>query len=233
MKKTLIIILITIIIGLIIWDTFIREHKILDPIITIDYQYVTDTIWKDTLYLKGDPYPIPTPLKYLIRYKIDSTAIKNLKLILSEKNLYIAGLKDTITLHESYLKQFPNNPKLIELSLIKDTMVLGLLQISGQAESKSWPIDLNRFDYRWDYVNDLTRRNTKLPPIKEKFFAEYFVGGGYDLIWRSPYISGEIEKDLQRIRLYCNADIGLLNWETSSIKIGVDYKINVKNRNNK
>ena len=225
MKKTPIIILITIIIGLIIWDTFIREHKIPDPIITIDYQYVTDTIWKDTLYLKGDPYPIPTPPKYLIRYKIDSTLIKNLKLILSEKNLYIAGLKDTITLHKSYLKQFPNNPKLIELSLIKDTIELGLLQISGQAESKQWPIDLNRFDYKWDYVNDLTRRNTKSPPIKEKFFAEYFVGGGYNLLYSSPYIDFSAEKGLQRIWLYSNIQIGLLNKETSSIKVGVKYQI--------
>lgn len=231
MKKLLIIILIISIIGLIVWDSFIRKHSIPKPITLIDYQYSTDTVWVDTLYLIGDPYPVPTPPRTIIRYEMDSVALNYLKLIISKQRIYIAGLKDTITLHENYLKQFPSHPKLIELSLIKDSIMLGLLQISGQAESKQWPIDLNRFKYRWDYINDLTRIETKLPPIEEKPFAEYFVGGGVDLLWRSPYISGKIEKDLTRIRLYCNANIGLLNHETSSIKIGVDYKFNGKDRN--
>lgn len=233
MKKSLIISLITIIAGLIIWDSFIRKYPIPDPVIIIDYQYDTDTIWRDTLYLIGDPYPVPTPPRTIIRYEMDSVALNYFKLTISKQNIYIASLLDTISIHQNYIKQFPKNPKLLELSLIKDSLSLGLLQIFGRAEKKNWPINLNRFNYRWDYVNGLSRKITKLPPAEEKSFAQYFAGGGVDLLWRSPYISGKIEKDYARIRLYGNAQIGLLNSETSSIKIGVDYKFNGKDRNHK
>ena len=229
MKKSLIIILIIIIIGLIIWDSFIRKYPIPDPI--INYEYVTDTLYKPEPYPIPEPYPVPTPPRTIIKYEVDSVTLNYFKLTISKQNIYIASLLDTIAIHQNYIKQFPKNPKLLELSLIKDSLYLGLLQISGQAKKKNWPIDLNRFSYRWDYINDLSRKITKLPPTEEKPFAQYFVGGGVDLLWHSPYISGKIEKDWARIRLYSNADIGLLNWETSSIKIGIDYKLNGKDRN--
>ena len=113
MKKLLLITLSFIILSLIFWDSFIRKHPISDSITTIDYQYITDTVWKDTLYLIGDPYPIPTPPRIITKYKTDSIAIKNLQLLISKQDVLIAGLKDTITLRESYLKQFPSHPKLI------------------------------------------------------------------------------------------------------------------------
>jgi len=226
MKRSLIIILIITIIGLIIWDHFFRKHPTFDPITIIDYQYVTDTIWEDTLYLLGDPYPVPTPPHIIIKYEVDSITLNYYKLKISNQNILIAGLLDTIAVHENYLKQFPRHPKLIELSLIKDSLLLGLLQISGQAESKNWPIDLNRFDYRWDYINDLTRRNIKTPPIEEKHFAQYFVGGGVDLLWLSPYIGFTVEKPFRRIRLYSDINIGLLNKNTSGIRLGLKYQIN-------
>ena len=229
MKKSVIITLLIIIIGLIIYNTFIRKYPILDPI--INYEYITDTLYIPKPYSVPEPYPVPTPPRIIIRYEVDSITLNYYKLKISKQNILIAGLLDTIAIHENYLKQYPSNPKFIDMFLIRDTLSLGLLQILGHVENKSWPIDLNRFDYKWDYINNLTRRDTKLPPLKEKSYVKYFGGGGVDLLWLSPYIDFTVEKELQRIRLYSNINLGLLNKNSSSIKIGIDYRFNVKDRN--
>jgi hypothetical protein len=220
-KNTLIILCISIIVGFIVWDTFFRKHPI---ITTIDYQYITDTIIDSIPYKVPEPYPVYTPPSVIRIYVGDSNEVKDLKILLNQKEILIMGLKDTIKVQQAYLKLYPNNPKLLSMDLKKDTLKLGLLPISGQIEERSWPIDLNVFNYRWNIASDLSRHTVKLPPIENPNYLEYFIGGGYDLLYWSPYLSGKIEKNWTRIRLYGNAEIGLLKKESSSIKVGVDYK---------
>lgn len=229
MKNTLLTTLFLIIAGLIIWDIFFRSKPIPEP--DISYQYITDTIWDSIPYIVPEPYPIYTPPRTVIIYEADSQALKKYELRLNDQDLLISSLNSTIHIHELYLKQYPSNPKLLAIDLKKDSMSVGLLNITGISQKNKWPIDLVRFNYRWTNDRGLSRSSTLTPPVKERFPIEYFAGGGVDLLYLSPYLSGRAEKDWARIRLYGDVQIGLLKKETSGIKVGVDYKFNGTSRN--
>lgn len=224
MNKILSIIVNIILIGLIVWIIFFRKVPVPDPIVTIDYQYITDTVYLDTLYLPGKPYPVNTPPNTIKIFLTDSAAIDSLKILLREKDILISGLEDSISIHQNYLKQFPNNPKLLAIDLKRDSMYLGLLQITGQVQEHSWPIDLNNYAYRWNYPTNLSRHEVQQPPTLKEPFANYFVGGGVDILYKSPIISGQIEKNWTSLRLYGTIDVGLLSNKASSIKAGIYYK---------
>lgn len=229
MKNIFLSILFLIIIGLVVWDIFFR--KILIPEPEISYQYITDTIWDSIPYFVPEPYPVPTPPHIVTIYKTDTNILNQYKLLLSEKNLIIAGLIDTILIQETFLKSYPSNPKLLAIDLKQDSMSVGLLNITGIPQKDKWPIDLARFNYRWTNGADLSRSPTLTPPTQERSHFEYFVGGGVDFLYLSPYVSGRIEREWTRIRLYGNIDVGLLKNETSGLKLGVDYKFNGTSRN--
>lgn len=227
-KKTLIIVLLSLIlIGLVIWDRFFRERP--SPIV-INYDYITDTIIDSIPYQVPIPYPVPTPPSTIVIHISDSLAIDSLSLIIKGKEILIARLRDTLAIQQNFLKQYPNNPKLLSMNLTRDSLVFGLLPITAQIEEYHWPIDLNRFNYSWSLPLGLHRQSTSLPPTEKKPFAKYFVGGGVNFVSSSLYLSGKMEKDWSRIRLYGETQIGLLKKETSAIRIGVDYRIYGKNR---
>jgi hypothetical protein len=223
MKKNLNTILLIAIILFIGWYVFLRKVELLKPI--IDYRYKTDTIFIDTLYVPGKPYPVHTPPKIVKIYVIDTAALDSIKLALNEKEIIISGLKESIAISVNYLKQFPSNPKLLAMDLTRDTLKLGLLSITGQVQENVWPIDLNQFNYRWNYGSDLSRHPVQSPPIKEKPFADYFIGGGVDIPHTTPYVSFRMEKNWTRIRLYGDMRVVLLNNNRGSINIGADYKL--------
>ena len=229
MKNFLIIFSISTIIGLIVWDTKFRKHP--TPPSVISYSYIPDTIYIPAPYPIPEPYPVETPPRIITYYQVDSTAIDSMSLIISELDIMVMGLLDTISIHQNYFKQYPSNPKLLTIDLKKDSMSVGLLNITGIPQKDKWPIDLARFNYRWLNDGGLSRSPTLQPPTKERSPLEYFVGGGVDFLYLSPYVSGSIEKDWARIRLYSTAEFGLLKKEANSIKLGVDYKFNGKNRN--
>jgi hypothetical protein len=223
MKKYLNTILLVLIILFIGWYVFLRKVEPIKP--TISYQYHTDTLFIDTLYVPGKPYPIPTPPKTVKIYVIDSVALDSIKLALNEKEIIISGLKDSIAISVNYLKQFPSNPKLLTMDLKRDTLILGLLPISGQIQENAWPIDLNQFNYRWNFGSDLSRHPTQSPPTGKKPFANYFVGGGVDILHTVPYLSGRIEKQWSSLRFYGDIRVVLFNNDKGSINIGADYQL--------
>ena len=228
MKNTFIIFLFTVITGLIIWDIFFRKHP--EPKPFIDYRYATDTVYLPSPYAVPEPYAVPTPPRIITYYEVDSSVIDSLNLLLSEKDILIAGLLDTIRISESYLKQYPNNPKLLAIDLQRDTMSMGTLNITGIPQEDKWPIDLSQFDYRWTFAAGLSRHPVHSPPTKERPTLEYLVGGGVDFLYLSPYMGGRVEMNWTRIRPYVDIRVGLLKIESSEIKLGVDYKLN-GNRN--
>lgn len=210
-------------IGLVVWDSFFRKYPSPPP--SIEYKYITDTIEVPVPYEVPKPYPVPTPPRIVEIYLTDSTALDSLKLVINKMDITISGLEEEIHIHQYFLKQNPYNPKLLSLNLIKDTLSLALLQISGRTERASWPIDLNRFNYRWTFDAGFSRQEVRLPPTKERFNANYFVGGGIDIFETSPYLSGSAEITRNKFRAYSRIDLGLLKGKTTSFRLGLDYNI--------
>ena len=228
MRNILILILTLILIGLVVWDTFVRPVP--DPVVVIDYQYETDTVYLDTFYIPGKPYPLPIPPSTITIYEIDSLALDSLSILIQGKNVVIARLQDSIRVHQNYLKQFPQNPKLLAIDLKRDSLSIALLKISGLTQEYRWPINLNQFNYRWDFNNQLSRHPTQPAPIEEKPFAQYFVGAGVDVLYRSPFLSGTIEKEFARVRLYGRTSFGLLDKKANTMQIGIDYRFKWEKR---
>lgn len=222
-KNIYILLLLLTIGGLLTWYFFFRKDPVPEQVIS--YQYVTDTVYVDKPYEVPVPYSVPTPPRTITVYKVDTAAVENLKLILHQRELRIAGLLDTISLHQNYLKQYPSNPKLVGLSLSRDTLNLGLLQISGQIEERSWPIDLNAWAYNWNFNSDLSRHATQPPPIKKPELFQLFVGGGADLLAPSPYGSLRAEFHIKKFRIYSDANLLFKIPEASNVRIGLEYRI--------
>jgi len=225
-KELLELIIVTLILGLVVWYVFIKK-----PVPTIEYVYTTDTIYLRHSYKVPEPYPVFTPPIRITNYVIDSSAIENYKILLQNQDIIIAGLEDSIRIHESYLKQFPTNPKLLSLDIKKDTFRMDLLEITGYPGDWLFPIDLNYFSYRWDVLNGFTRKKVKptlLPPTSGTPFANYYVGGGVDLWHMMPQITGRAEKQLASIRLYLDMRVGLLDINSSNLTIGAEYQIHGK-----
>ena len=207
-------------IGIIVYLYLFRE-----PLIkTIPlHHYHTDTL------RIPDPYPVPVPYfdsvppRILKIYEKDSLAIDSLKLLLSEKDIIIQGLYSQITISQDFLKQFPKNPKLLELNISSDSLSISTLQISGIPYKYDYPIYLSDFNYKWA-LDGLTKTKTNNKEVKQKLF-QYFVDGGFSFFHKSPYVGFTIEKDWARVTLYADVKGILLKTNGFDTNIGVKYNI--------
>jgi len=224
------LVLLLIIAGLAIWYFFFRKEP--TPTQTVSYEYVTDTVYIDRIIKVKVPTGISTSPQTVLVYKTDSSVIDSLNIELKNKQILLSSLMYSVSLHQSFITQFPTNPKLLSLALYRDSLSLGLLNTKGEVTESMWPIDLNKWYYTWDNESDLLRYSTNIPK-PDKPFLDFYMGGGFDMLWVSPYVSASVEKNISRIRLYGNAQLGLLKNEVHGLKIGIDYRINGKSTNRK
>ena len=217
--KTIQNIVIFLLIAIIVWLFFFRKP---DTVYIPDTQYITDTIWIDKPYPVPVPYEVQLPPKTVEIYLKDQKAIDSLKVILSEKDIILQGLYSYISISQDYLKQFPKNPKLIELNLSADSLSLSTLSITGITQSATFPISLQAFKYKWT-IEGLGRFPVKPPPAPKTPIG-LFAGGGFNFLYTSPTLDFTAEKDWARIRAYGDIRLGLLKKEASSFNLGLKYK---------
>ncbi len=214
------------IVGLVVYSMFFWK-----PAPVIEYKYVTDTIHDSIPYEVSVPFRIETPPSVIVEYVIDSTALDEYKLIIHSQNILIKKLADSLFIHSNFIKAYPSNPKIVGIGLYRDTLQMGLLEIAGVFREYTWPIDLNRYNYRWDLNNGFTRKRLKptaLPPTEKAPFANYYVGGAVDIMQSNFMLTGRIEKSIASARLYTSLQFGLLDITESNFQIGVEYNINGK-----
>jgi len=223
--KTANIIGLLIIITLLVYIAFIKKPKVVGvPVPT----YTTDTIQVPVPYEVPVPYPKEVPPKIVYQYYsgFDSITLDSLLWRISENELLIEYMSQSLSYNERFLVSYPLNPKLLSFDLNRDSMNLSLLNPDGDLFSYNYPIDLNNFKYRW-VDHQLTRKNDILPVTKNKEVSLYG-NVGYDFVGLSPIIGLYIDKPFGKFRAYSSADIGLLNVKASSLKVGIGYKINLK-----
>ena len=220
-KNIITVLLLLIIIGGVIYDRYIREpDHILDP----NIKWKTDTVYVDKPYNVPVPYGIKVPPRIITYYEVDSSAIDSLKILIAQDSIKIHGLQSMIYIHQNYLKQYPVNPKLINLDLSFDTLSLSLLNINGTTYSVDYPIFIKYKKYNWSNDGLTSEENIRKIP-KPKTYLEYKVGAGYDLLYLSPYIQGRVSKDINKFELYGRLGVGLLNNKSSEVKLGVNYNL--------
>lgn len=225
MKKYLIYTLFLILISLIVYLAFFKKP---DVVYVPVPEYETDTVYVPEPYPVPKPYPVPTPPSTVEIYLPDTVAIDSLKLELSKQSILIQGLKDQISVSQNFLKQFPYNPKLIELNLSLDSLSLSFIPISGIPEKQVFPIFLSGFKYRWT-IEGLSSIPIDPPPVR--FPLQPYTGVGIDLLHLNPYVLMGVEKEYTRIKLYGDLRLGLLDQNRSTINLGINYRFNNGRRN--
>lgn len=203
-----------------------EPDHILDP----NIQWKTDTIKVPEPYTVPVPYDVEVPPRIVKIYEVDSTAIDSLKLLMFQDSIIISGLKNQVAIHQNYLKQFPYNPKLINFDLVFDTLSLTLLDIDGITSAISYPIFIEFYKYNWS-AGELTREDNIRQIPQQKNYLNYKFGLGYDLLYVTPYLQGEISKDISKFELYGRIGVGLLNIESSEIKLGANYNLDRNGKN--
>lgn len=220
--KTLQTIIILILVLLVSYLLIFYKGK---PVSYPEPHYVFDTVFLDKPYPVPLPYPVEVPIQGITVYLKDSVALDSMNILIQEKDFIIQGLEREILISKNFLKQFPSNPKILELNLSSDTLNLSLLNLDGTPSSSNYGLRLSDHKYKW--TNDgLSQIKINPHQVKKSINLNYFAGGGVNFLYLSPFASFGLETDIARIRLYSDIEVGLLKHEASSINLGVKYRIN-------
>lgn len=224
--KTVNIVGLLIIIGLLTYLAFFKKPKVVEVPVP---NYITDTIIVSEPYIVNKPYPVEVPPKTVYQYYpvFDSLRLDSLLWKISENEMVIEYLNNSLTYNERFLITYPLNPKLIDFDLKRDSLSLSLLNGNGDFYSYTYPLNLMAYKYRWNQTDKLTRKNDPYIIPKDNPFSLYG-NVGYDFIHVTPYLGFTFDKPLGKFKVYAVTDIGLLDFNSSSIKIGVGYKLPLK-----
>ena len=125
-----------------------------------DYNYITDTIFVERLNIDNPYKENINPSK--VEISQPSTPNGQIKIIHDTIHYFS---RDTIILYNPrFLDLYPESDKLIQLLLDKNNLKMNLLSNKGIEYSKSYPMDLSKYEYNYS-KNSMTIRNI---PFKDK-----------------------------------------------------------------
>jgi len=216
-----------ILIGIILYSRF---SKPLPP--SKQFVYKTDTVYEDVPYevLKGfkDTTKPKTITYYIPQPFLDSIKIKYLE---DSLKFIISNLEGQVEIHANYLKQYPNAHKLISLDLIRHNFSLTTLNISGNTQTNTWPLDLDNFQYRYvnNFFSEIELKNPISPPtLWELYKPELWLGGRYDILNQHLFFNAELSKPIKYMRYGVAFNYNLLGSPKTIFLINVDYRIHKK-----
>ena len=96
--------------------------------------------------------------------------------------------------------------------------------------AKVYPIFLDFFKYNWS-ANEFTKEDNKRDIPQQNKYLTYRVGLGYDLLYLTPYLQGEIARDVYKFEVYGRLGFGLLDNKSSEIKFGINYRLGKNGKN--
>lgn len=157
-------------------------------------EYTTDTIYSEKSFSEGELTRIkklieegiktnPSTITYYKPEYIDR--VETIEVIPDSLLVLVDDLQDSLEIAWDYLAQFPKQPKLLSLDLVKDSISLGLLSINGKTKKETYPIFLDEFQYTYD-GSSMSRSPNRVP--KKVFKGDDFrVLAGYSLLGKYPY----------------------------------------------
>ncbi len=191
------------------------------------YKYKTDTIYKDSDYkqqyelaLKEVERWKKAPPKTVVRWKQPDLEYVTITKVPDSILVELTNLKERIAIADNYIKFLPKNPKLVDLSLTKDTLGLNLLNVDGRVTSYIYPIYLDTYKYKWLEGNlNYTRTSTKTNKQKNNNFNNLYLNGGYDFFKESPKLEIEYFMTLGRFKIEANTGFQIKDVN-AEVKLG-------------
>lgn len=184
----------------------------------------TDTVTKYQIMKPLKPLKADITPSKIIEYRIikqkDIDELAKLKLKIQNDSIYISSLEKTVSIHQNYLKLFPESPKLIDFEVNYNKIAFSFLDLNGNLVTSKYPVNLLHYKYRW--VNSGLTANKIRNPIRN---FNIYSGMGYEVLSNSPFAGFKIEQNFTRSRIFIDSDLILLDIDRSTIKIGIEYKL--------
>lgn len=186
----------------------------------------------DTIFI-SKPYPEIKIIRDTLKpdrvtiYQEDSSRIKELELRILNDSLHysfiIKGLQEKIEISENFLKLYPQNPKLVEMSLFRDSLNLSLLGINGQVYSEHYNLFYQDYNYHWS-SGVIGYSKTKYKPQEQRL--SHFICFGFDFLREKPF--GEFQLDYRfnnNSFAFLRASEVLLFNEKPRLEVGLKFRI--------
>ena len=127
----------------------------------------TDTIWKKDTIKIPKPYNIYLKPEKVIVYKTDTfnKVYKEVKFI-NDTIVLLSNETTPMKVDKQFLLQYPTSSKLISFDLSNSKLQLDLLSTEGQITRNNYPLDFNRYKYRYSNNEMTVKKRTyfKLEP---------------------------------------------------------------------
>lgn len=187
----------------------------------------TDTIYMDK------PYPVTKierdtliPETCTI-YMVDSSQLSEYRLKIIDDSLkysiLVQGLRDSIRISESFLRQYPYNPKLLGIDLFRDSLLLTIMNTDGISHTDKYSLFLQDYNYTW--ASGKFGYTKTSYPKKRKVFSHY-LGINYDFLNKAITPCYEVRFTLSRFELNLQAYQELLLNDNFSLSVGMRYRLN-------
>lgn len=177
------------------------------------YSYLPDTVYLDNGYKDRitkleniiDKL-VKTPPQKVIIHKPGNNTNTHTKTIIEKIPdsiiILIDSLSKKIKIADSYLKYYPENPKLIDFKLSMESFDLSTMGITGNIYQNQYPLYLHQFDYYW-VENELVRVERDKPFLvdDENKWKNLYINAGYDFIRGNPQLKLEYDLKFYRFRV--------------------------------
>lgn len=167
------------------------------------------------VYLKPDK-----EIRYLpdtTKNKYDSVGLSNLDILLFNHK-QLLSVSDTLRISKLFLRQFPNNSKLISFDLSSDELSLQLLRISGMPVKEVYSVDFNKYKYRYSEERLTTKRVKNLHIIPELSYSYRLLHNLHDVDFNLNFKTTNFNYKLGGNTFYYPA------WD----KVGYDLKLTLQ-----
>jgi len=191
------------------------------------YIYKTDSLYKDKYFKAVEELKNKIPPKVITRWK---DPIPGEDIIIEKVPdstiLYIGKLKTRLSIADNFIKNYPTNPKLLELKLDKSNLELTTLDINNKAETFQYPLYLDNYSYQW-LEKQMTTSDYHIKKERTKFdMSNLYIVTGYDYLNKNNTIGLDYTLKLGRIKVMADTKL-LLQKSTDNIEanIGIGYKL--------
>jgi hypothetical protein len=181
-----------------------------DTVYVDKYVYVRDTIRiHDTIVQPNVTVYKPTTEDGNTRivYKKDTMRLNDTITLVQVNEKH-----DTITRYvsTSFLTQFPNNPKLIQQRIYKDSTSYDLMLVNGEVVRNSYPLNLDTYDYVWDNWQMVGHKKKTTSKFLKQVKGESYLYTTYEFLKQAPRLA------IDYAIMYKN--VGIYGRSTGSIK---------------
>lgn len=190
-------------------------------------EYKTDTLYVPEPYKVWDTLEIISPPRYITVYKTD-TIWREYSLECNDDSIKLINdsLSHEINIHKSFLTQFPDAPKLVDLNLTLDSLKLTTLNNQGRVANFSYPIFLDQLAYQ--YVGGTLRNE----PIDNKSSSsilrskDLYGNIGYQFLLKKPLVGLEYNVKTKSLLFSLEAASTIETQPILSLTGKVGYKLN-------